>query len=256
MRLQSDIKVKIRNKIIGGPDFLICVPLLARERSDLFKEMASIKRMEPDLLEWRIDGYDHAQDIDSSLDTLAELRKGLDDIPIIFTCRIHSEGGLNKLTSHERRRLLTAAIATGNLDIIDIELCNDFHFVQTIMETARMFGVRIILSHHNFKFTPDETFIVDTLFKARDMGADIAKIAVMPKTNHDVLTLLGATLNAREKGFKIPAISISMGSQGGFSRVVGGLFGSDITFASGNTPSAPGQIPIWFLSKTLATLYT
>ncbi len=45
----------------------------------------------------------------------------------------------------------------------------------------------------------DETFIVDTLFKARDLDADIAKVAVMPKGYHDVLTLLSATLKARKK---------------------------------------------------------
>jgi len=256
MRLQSDIKVEIRNKIIGGPDFLICVPLVSGESSDLFKEVAAIRQMDPDLLEWRIDGYDHVQDIDTSLDTLAELRTGLDDIPIIVTCRIHSEGGLKKLTSHERQRLLTAAMATGNLDIADIELCNDVHFVQTIMETARKFDVRIILSHHDFKSTPEETFIVDTLFKARDMGADIAKIAVMPQSYQDVLTLLKATLKTREHGLKIPAISISMGPQGALSRIAGGLFGSDVTFASGITPSAPGQVPIKHLRNAMSVLYT
>jgi len=255
MRLQSDIKVRVKNKVIGGPDFLICMPLLAEERSDLFREAATIKRLDPDLLEWRIDGYVHARDINASLDTLAELRLQFSSTPLIFTCRIHSEGGLKKLTSDQRQRLFTMAIASGNLDIVDIELCNDADFVQSIMETAGNSNVRVILSYHNFEMTPDEMFIFDTLFKARDLGADIAKVAVMSKGYHDVLTLLNATLKARQKGLKIPTITMSMGSQGRLARLAGGLFGSDITFAGGSTPSAPGQMPIEILRQGMATLY-
>ena len=129
MRLQSDTKIAIRNKVIGGPDYLICVPLLAAERSDLFKEVAALIHLDPDLLEWRIDAYAHTQDIDDSLDTLAALRKQIHGTPLIFTCRINSEGGLNNLASDHRRCLLTETIKTGNLDIVDVELCNDADFI-------------------------------------------------------------------------------------------------------------------------------
>ncbi len=255
MRLQSDIKVRVKNKAIGGPDFLICMPLLAAERSDLFREAAAIKHLDPDLLEWRIDGYAHAGNINDSLDTLAKLRIQFSDTPLIFTCRTHKEGGIKKMTGDQRQRLYTMAITTGNLDIVDIELCNDIDFVRSIMETAGKFNVRVILSYHNFEMTPDETFIFDTLFKARDLGADIAKVAVMPKGQQDVLTLLNATLKARKQGLKIPAITMSMGPQGRLSRLAGGLFGSDITFAGGSTLSAPGQMPIEILRQGMATLY-
>ena len=255
MRLQSDIQVTVKNTVIGGPDFLICMPLLAAERSDLFREAAAIKQSDPDLLEWRIDGYGHVQDINDSLDTLAELRIQFSDTPLVFTCRIHSEGGLKKLTRDQRQHLLTEAMASGNLDIVDIELCNDADFVQSIMETARNSSVRVILSYHDFKMTPDETFIFDTLFKARDLGADIAKVAVMPKGYHDVLILLSATLKARQQGLKIPAITMSMGPQGRLTRLAGGLFGSDITFASATIPTAPGQMPIENLRQALAAIY-
>jgi 3-dehydroquinate dehydratase-1 len=256
MRLQRDTKIAIKNKVIGGPDYLICVPLLAVERSDLFQEAAALKQLDPDLLEWRIDAYAHAQDIDDSLDTLAELRKQVHDTPLIFTCRTHSQGGLNKLASEHRQCLLTEAIKTGYLDIVDIELSNDADFIQSIMETARNYGVRVILSYHNFETTPDEAIILETLLKAQNLGADIAKVAAMPKKYKDVLTLLSATLKAREQGLKIPAITISMGPLGRLSRIAGGLFGSDITFACGNTPSAPGQIPIEDLRQAMAALYS
>ena len=39
------------------------------------------------------------------------------------------------------------------------------------------------------------------------------------------------------------------------SRLAGGLFGSDITFAIGMQASAPGQIPIAELREGMALLY-
>jgi 3-dehydroquinate dehydratase-1 len=87
------------------------------------------------------------------------------------------------------------------------------------------------------------------------MGADIAKVAVMPKDYADVLTLLSATLKARKGAVKVPIVTMSMGSEGGITRLAGGLFGSDITFAIGKESSAPGQIPIGDLRKAMAVLY-
>ena len=255
MRLQSDIQIRVKNAVIGGPDFLICIPLLATERSDLFSEAAIIKQSDPDLLEWRIDGYRHVRDINNSLDTLARLRIRFSGTPLIFTCRIHSEGGLKKLSDDQRQGLLTEAIASGNLDIVDIELNNDAAFIQSILQAAGKASVRVILSYHNFEITPDETFIFDTLLKARDLGADIAKVAVMPREYQDVLTLMNATLKARRQGLRIPAITMGMGPRGRLTRLAGGLFGSDITFASATTPSAPGQLPIEILRQAMAAIY-
>ena len=78
---------------------------------------------------------------------------------------------------------------------------------------------------------------------AEKQGADIAKVAVMPKAQMDVLTLLAATL-AADNALRIPVITMSMGSMGAVSRLCGGAFGSAVTFAVGSGASAPGQIAI------------
>ena len=90
---------------------------------------------------------------------------------------------------------------------------------------------------------------------SQDLGADIAKIAVMPKDYADVLTLLGATLKARTGAVKVPIVTMSMGPEGEVTRVAGGLFGSDLTFAVGKEASAPGQIPITDLRQAMSVLY-
>jgi 3-dehydroquinate dehydratase-1 len=65
----------------------------------------------------------------------------------------------------------------------------------------------------------------------------------MPRDRGDVLTLLAATSQADAKA-RIPLISMSMGPLGSVTRMIGGIFGSSLSFAVGEGSSAPGQIPI------------
>ncbi len=65
----------------------------------------------------------------------------------------------------------------------------------------------------------------------------------MPRDRGDVLTLLAATDEANRKA-RIPLISMSMGPLGSVTRMIGGVFGSSLSFAVGEGSSAPGQIPI------------
>jgi 3-dehydroquinate dehydratase-1 len=65
----------------------------------------------------------------------------------------------------------------------------------------------------------------------------------MPRDRDDVLTLFAATATADAKA-RIPLISMSMGPLGSVTRMIGGVFGSSLSFAIGEGSSAPGQIPI------------
>jgi 3-dehydroquinate dehydratase-1 len=255
MRLQSEKKVTVRDKVIGGPDLLICLPLVAETLADLLSQAKELKALAPDLLEWRIDGYGGVEDIDDSLEALRQLRATIEDIPLIFTCRIDREGGMKKIGREIRLRLITAAVDSGLPDIVDIEMRNETDFIEAVKKTAAGSGAKLILSYHNFDETPDEAFICGKLQQAQELGADIAKVAVMPKGYEDVLTLLSAALKARVKSLKIPMVTMSMGAEGGLTRLAGGLFGTDITFAIGKTSSAPGQIPIAILRQAMTALY-
>ena len=68
------------------------------------------------------------------------------------------------------------------------------------------------------------------------------------------MTLLAATFEASQSLLDIPLISMSMGPYGSISRMVGGVFGSALTFAVGKSSSAPGQMPIEELRAVLATV--
>jgi len=228
---------------------------MAETRAVLFRQAEELVALGPDLLEWRVDAYDNVTEVEEILSVLGELRQAIGNIPLIFTCRIDREGGLRPISQGFRLTLITAAMATRNIDLVDIELCNEPEFIAAVRQSAETNNCKLILSHHNFQETPGQSFIIDKLQEAQAAGANIAKLAVMPKNYADVLTLLAATNTARNGGVEIPLVTISMGLEGRISRMAGGLFGSDITFASGSQASAPGQMQIDDLRTAMAVLF-
>jgi 3-dehydroquinate dehydratase-1 len=233
----------------------VCLPLVGDSRAQIVQEAQSLTILQPDLLEWRIDGYDEVENVEACLLLLQEVRGIIGDIPLIFTCRIVSEGGLKDISPECRLQLFRAVMATGEVDLVDVELCNGKEFIDTIKTQARNNSVALILSYHNFEHTPAESFIYAKLAEAQAAGAEISKVAVMPQNYDDVLTLLKATNKARNEAVDGPMVTMSMGAEGLLSRLAGGLFGSDITFAIGMQASAPGQIPIDALKQGMVLLY-
>jgi 3-dehydroquinate dehydratase-1 len=72
---------------------------------------------------------------------------------------------------------------------------------------------------------------------------------------YKINTVSSATLKARTGQVKVPIVTISMGPEGGVTRLGEGLFGSDITFAIGEESSAPGQIPTGDFRKAMDVFY-
>jgi 3-dehydroquinate dehydratase-1 len=256
MRDQSKKTVVVKEIVIGGDKPLICIPLVARDKADLLLQAKDLVLLDPDLLEWRVDGFDGAKNIDTTVDALKDLYREIKNIPLIFTCRIEEEGGMQKISRNDRLKLIEAAMKTQLLDLLDIELCNDKEFIESIIVMGKKYDVKVILSYHDFEKTPKDGFILNKLIQAQDLGADIAKVAVMPQNNEDVLYLLQTTLTARTRKLEIPIVSMSMGEAGVVTRIAGGVYGSDITFALGKSETAPGQIPIKDLRQAMSVLYS
>jgi 3-dehydroquinate dehydratase-1 len=137
---------------------------------------------------------------------------------------------------------------------VDVESCNTPEFIAAVRDVVHQNGGKLILSHHNFKTTCDEQFLVDKLIQAETLGADIPKLAMMPNSFDDVLTLMRATYRAKTGLVRHPVITMSMGELGQITRVICGQFGSDMTFVVGQAGSAPGQIPIDAMRQLWALL--
>ena len=254
MRPQSTVKIKIKDRLVGGPRPLICLPLMADTQAALLEQAQAMATLRPDLIEWRVDALQTLSDIAAVRETLSALYARSRALPLLFTCRALHEGGQQAMDPEARMALYQMAIASGQVDLIDIELSSGADMIQELRSMCRSAGVKLVLSYHNFDHTPDSDALLQKLLDAEKTGADIAKIAVMPRDCHDVLTLLNVTCAARKRHLKIPLIAISMGLEGIITRIAGGLFGSDITFASGTAATAPGQLPIEELRKAWSVL--
>lgn len=240
--------IDARGRKLGGETPLICTPLVGRSRERVLAEAASVVTKKPDIIEWRVDFFEAIGETVAVLEGARSLRAAVGELPIIFTRRSIKEGGEPiAIDDDDVVRLYDAVGASGLVDFIDFEMSNDAEHVRRVREAARAHGTRLILSYHNFGYTPGRDFLVQRFLEAERLGADVAKVAVMPRDRMDVLTLLAATAEADAKG-RIPLISMAMGPLGSVTRMIGGLFGSSLSFAVGEAASAPGQIPIADLS--------
>lgn len=249
MRLKSKTTLTIKEKTFGDDKMLVCLPLVSKNIELLISQAKELMELNPDVIEWRVDFFDTVEDIDSVVKALIELNNVTGKLPLIFTCRHAGEGGYRELSQEKRIEIIEAALNTGFADIIDVEMFNDEEFLSIVKNLVIKHNSKLILSHHNFKVTPSEDFIYNKIIEGEKLGADISKIAVMPNDFGDVLNLLNATYKARN-AIKIPLITMSMGEIGKITRIVGGIFGSDMSFAVGKEASAPGQVPI----KDLVTI--
>ena len=89
----------------------------------------------------------------------------------------------------------------------------------------------------------------------QELGADIPKIAVMPRNRRDVLTLLEATEEMASIYADRPIITMSMSGIGSISRLCGEVFGSALTFGSAGQTSAPGQMEVEDLAEGLELIH-
>lgn len=236
--------IDIRGRRMGGPRPLVCSPLVARTPQDLARETSAVLAKRPDVIEWRIDFFERIADTDAVLGAARGMRQAAGDMPIILTCRAAHEGGQpNALDAEGVAALYDAVGAARVVDFVDFELSNPPATFRRVRERAREHGVRLIGSYHNFGYTPGHDALVERFLEADRLGADIGKVAAMPRDRSDVLVLLAATATAHAKA-RIPLISMSMGPLGVATRMIGGVFGSSLSFAIGEGASAPGQMPI------------
>lgn len=245
--------LRVRGLEFGGPKPLFCIPLVPVDLPSLEDQATVAAQLEPDLIEWRADYFRDAA-ADALVRAAGVLRKIADEAAIIFTLRIRQEGGAQQQSQAMRRELIEAVLRTRTIDVLDLELANEPAFLDTLMPLARDCGARVLLATHNFDETPEDDVLRGQIRAMHARGADIAKIAVMPKTPQDVLRLLQVTAAARAEFPGQPLATMSMGALGSVTRVAGFLYGSDMAFAVGKAASAPGQIPIQDARQTTELL--
>ena len=247
--------VEVRNIKIGEGIPKICVPIVGVTKEDIINEAKTFENIPVDVVEWRVDWFENVFDIEKVKDVLTDLRQVLKDTPILFTFRTSKEGGETAIEAADYAKLNKELAATGNVDLVDVEAFTGDEVVIEIIEAAHACGVKVVASNHDFDKTPDKDDIVGRLRKMQDLGADIPKIAVMPQSTEDVLTLLSATEEMRRCYADRPVITMSMAGTGVVSRMCGEVFGSALTFGATGKVSAPGQIDVEELRTVLGIIH-
>lgn len=163
-------------------------------------------------------------------------------LPLLLTYRSTTEGGKGAghgqgyedyLASLLQLRLAVAAV--------DIEMACPAS--KALVAEAKAGGYDVVGSCHDFTATPSAAQITQKLAQITAAGADITKVAYMPRTAQDVAALRHAAHDFAGAYPHQPLIAISMGQLGAPSRTD---LVNCLTFATiaDGAASAPGQATI------------
>lgn len=245
--------VKIGETIIGEGFPKIIVPLVGKTREELVIEAKNLQAIDCDIVEWRIDFFEEVTDSKATAIFSHDLKKILAK-PLLITFRSKREGGELELPDAQYFAIYHEIVENGAADLLDVELFMPEKEVAALLLAAKEKEVKIVMCNHDFFATPEKEEIIQRLRLMQAKGADICKIAVMPNSAQDVLTLLNATDEMSRLYADRPIITMSMGDKGMVSRISGQLFGSAATFGAAKQASAPGQVPVSELRSILKTL--
>ena len=246
--------ITVRNVAIGEGKPKICVPIVAATAKEALMAAENFAGLPIDIVEWRADWYEDVLQAGQAVELAGCLREAFKETPILFTFRTEKEGGQKTISVEDYAALNLAVAQSGFVDMVDLELFTGGDMAPQIVEGAHKAHVKVMASRHDFFKTPPKEELMGRFHKMRQLGADILKIAVMPKSKADVLALLALTLEMSE-GSDRPIVTMSMSSMGLASRLVGETFGSAITFGAVGKRSAPGQIRVEELAAVLDVVH-
>jgi len=208
-----------------------------------------------ELIEWRADFFKDLSSKQSVFEILKKLRKIITDLPLIFTIRTKREGGQIEIADSDYSALLLFVSQTKLADLIDVELFRCEGCISDLVEKIHEYNMQVIVSSHDFQSTPSTDELIARMRLMQTVGGDILKIAVMPTSSKDVLTLSSATVEMASETDK-PLVTMSMGKLGVISRISGEIFNSSLSFGTVGKGSAPGQIAIDQLKQCLEIIHT
>lgn len=246
--------VRVRNIIIGEGKPKIVVPIIARTESEIEEQLQKILQQKIDILEWRGDWFDGIFDCKRVENILGKMRNYVGEIPILFTFRTAKEGGKKDISKEVYDKININIAKMDLVDLIDVEGFA-FENAECLIKQLKQQNLKVVISHHNFEKTLTKSEMIEKLCRMQEMGADVVKMAMMPKSIKDVLELLDATEEMNRLYAKQPIVTMSMSEKGLISRLSGEVFGSALTFGAVGKTSAPGQIDVRELDFILTTIH-
>lgn len=199
-----------------------------------------------DILEFRLDNlHDHLDAAESCMASVP------DSTGILTTVRHFDEGGAVRIAAEERVAIYRRFLERS--DLIDVELRSlELPVFGALVKEAKSLDVRVIVSYHDFENCPSRVDLFETVERAYDLGADIAKVAVVVEKFPEIQMLVELVEAFRDEGEEISAMG--MGSLGKISRLMLGKAGSCLNYGFLEKPNAPGQLSASCLKEMLTLL--
>lgn len=170
-------------------------------------------------------------------------------LPLLLTYRSATEGGKGAGHGQGYEDYLASLLQLGlPVAAVDIEMACPAS--KALVAEAKAGGYDVVGSCHDFTATPSAAQITQKLAQITAAGADITKVAYMPRTAQDVAALRHAAHDFAGAYPHQPLIAISMGQLGAPSRTD---LVNCLTFATiaDGAASAPGQATIAYVRAWL-----
>lgn len=170
-------------------------------------------------------------------------------LPLLLTYRSTTEGGKGAGHGQGYEDYLASLLQLRPaVAAVDIEMACPAS--KALVAEAKAGGYDVVGSCHDFTATPSRAQIAEKLVQITAAGADITKVAYMPRTAQDVAALRHAAHDFAGAYPHQPLIAISMGQLGAPSRTD---LVNCLTFATiaDGAASAPGQATIAYVRAWL-----
>ena len=170
-------------------------------------------------------------------------------LPLLLTYRSATEGGQGAGHGQGYEDYLASLLQLRPaVAAVDIEMACPAS--KALVAEAKAGGYDVVGSCHDFTATPNQAQIAEKLVQITAAGADITKVAYMPRTAQDVAALRHAAHDFAGAYPHQPLIAISMGQLGAPSRTD---LVNCLTFATiaDGAASAPGQATIAYVRAWL-----
>ena len=247
--------VNIRGCRIGEGRPKVILPIVERTEAAILEKAVQFSTLSADCVEWRVDWFEGFQSPAAIARCIQKLRVALRDKLLLVTFRTKAEGGEQALSHPEYLAFLRLILDTDCADLLDIEFFTAGADLPKLVEQAHSAGVAVVCSSHDFAKPPPRAELVSRMVQMQQAGADLPKLAVMPRCRTDVLELLATTAEMADLHPETPVITMSMGALGAVSRLAGEAFGSAMTFANPGQASAPGQVSLNIVNEVLDALH-
>ncbi len=227
----------------------ICIPIVSADLSEVCEKI-KLSAPKADIVEvWlgeffpenSFSSENFAEKSQKFLETLFEAKKEAGNIPLLINVKNAVEKG--KFTGDDEQKiLLLKKSAQMGAEYIDIDFQFNPELLAELKKETEISGSKLILSAHFFDGTPTFPALKNRVQRMQNSGADIVKIATMPESEKDLITILRFSENMKRKN--IPFIAMAMAQIGKISRLLIPLLGGEMMFAplTKEEASAPGQI--------------